>query len=78
MLFSCVGKESAIKRSWTADECAAVERHLRSFIVRSRVPGKMECQRCVDAEAQALANKDWKAVKYFVKNRISALRRKVE
>ncbi|CAM4733678.1 unnamed protein product [Leuciscus chuanchicus] len=70
-------RETAAKRSWTTDECAAVERHLRKFIVRSQVPGKKDCQRCVDAEAQALGNRDWKAVKYFIKNRISAIRRKV-
>ncbi|XP_077091528.1 uncharacterized protein LOC143742525 [Siphateles boraxobius] len=72
------GKETTVKRSWTTDECAVVERHLRKFIVRSHVPGKMDCQRCVDAEAQALGNRDWKAVKYFIKNRISAIRRKVQ
>lgn len=72
------GKETAVKRSWTTGECAAVERHLRKFIVRSQVPGKKDCQRCVDAEAQALGNRDWKAVKYFIKNRISAIRRKVQ
>ncbi|XP_045897896.1 uncharacterized protein LOC123965420 [Micropterus dolomieu] len=71
------GKQTAIKRSWTPDECAAVDTHLRKFIVRNQVPGKEECQRCITAEPQALRNRDWKAVKYYVKNRITALRRKV-
>ncbi|KAL7405935.1 hypothetical protein ABVT39_010494 [Epinephelus coioides] len=71
------GKQSAVKRSWTPDECAAVDRHLRKFIVRNQVPGKEACQRCITAELQALRNRDWKAVKYYIKNRISALRRKV-
>ncbi|XP_073694436.1 uncharacterized protein [Garra rufa] len=71
------GKQTAVKRSWTSDECAAVERHLRKFIVRNQVPGKMDCQHCVDAEAEVLVNRDWKAVKYFIKNRISSIRKKV-
>ncbi|XP_052456347.1 uncharacterized protein LOC128016052 isoform X20 [Carassius gibelio] len=71
------GKQTAVKRSWTPDECAAVDTHLRRFIVMNQVPGKEECQRCITAEPQALRNRDWKAVKYYVKNRITALRRKV-
>ncbi|XP_038147926.1 uncharacterized protein LOC119787925 isoform X2 [Cyprinodon tularosa] len=71
------GKQTAVKRSWTPDECAAVNTHLKRFIIRGQVPGKEECQRCIDAEPQALRNRDWKAVKYYIKNRITALRRKV-
>ncbi|XP_070406966.1 uncharacterized protein [Nothobranchius furzeri] len=70
-------KQTAVKRSWTPEECAAVDKHLRRFIVRSQVPGKEECQRCITAAPEALRNRDWKAVKYYVKNRITALRRKV-
>lgn len=71
-----IGKQTAVKRSWTPEECAAVGRHLRNYIVKSQVPGKADCERCITAEPQALRNRDWKAVKYFIKNRISALRRK--
>nr|XP_054586206.1 uncharacterized protein LOC129152238 isoform X2 [Nothobranchius furzeri] len=70
-------KQTAVKRSWTPEECVAVDKHLRRFIVRSQVPGKEECQRCITAAPEALRNRDWKAVKYYVKNRITALRRKV-
>nr|XP_054600799.1 uncharacterized protein LOC129164472 isoform X4 [Nothobranchius furzeri] len=70
-------KQTAVKRSWTPEECAAVDKHLRRFIVRSQVPGKEECQRCITAAPEALRNRDWKAGKYYVKNRITALRRKV-
>jgi len=76
-VFAYIGKQTAVKRSWTPDECAAVDTHLRRFIVMNQVPGKEECQRCITAEPQALRNRDWKAVKYYVKNRITALRRKV-
>ncbi|XP_070704434.1 uncharacterized protein [Pempheris klunzingeri] len=72
------GKKTAVKRSWTSEECAAVERHLRKCIVMNQVPGKKECQRCITEEPQALASRDWKAVKYFIKNRITALRRKLQ
>ncbi|XP_038140622.1 uncharacterized protein LOC119783267 isoform X1 [Cyprinodon tularosa] len=71
------GKQTAVRRSWTPDECAAVNTHLKRFIRRGQVPGKEECQRCIDAEPQALRNRDWKAVKYYIKNHITALRRKV-
>ncbi|KAM9851343.1 uncharacterized protein ACBR49_006634 [Aulostomus maculatus] len=71
------GKQTAVKRSWTPEECGAVERHLKEFIVGYQVPGKLDCERCITAEPQALGSRDWRAVKYFVKNRITALRRKI-
>lgn len=57
---------------WTDEECAAVRRHLKKCIMTSKVPGKSECQRCIDAEPEILKNRDWKSVKFFVKNRITA------
>ncbi|XP_034538605.1 uncharacterized protein LOC117812108 isoform X3 [Notolabrus celidotus] len=71
-------KQTAVKRNWTPEECAAVRRHLKKFIVMAQVPGKEDCQRCITAEPQALKSRDWRAVKYFIKNRISSLRRKIE
>lgn len=67
-----IGKHTAVKRSWTPEECAAAERHLRRFIVMNQVPGKSD----ITAEPQALGSRDWKTVKYLIKNLISALRRK--
>ncbi|XP_067357520.1 uncharacterized protein [Channa argus] len=72
------GNQTAVKRSWTPEECAAVEKHLRKCIVMKQVPGKVDCERCIAAEPQALGNRDWKAVKYFIKNRITTMRRKVQ
>ncbi|XP_041666279.1 uncharacterized protein LOC121524831 [Cheilinus undulatus] len=72
------GKQTVVKRTWTPEECAAVERHLKKFILMNQVPGKEDCQRCISAEPQALKSRDWRAVKYFVKNRIASLRRKLE
>lgn len=71
-----LGKKAAVKRCWTPEEIAAVEKHLKRFMVRQDVPGKADCERCISAEPQALHNRDWKAVKYFIKNRITAMRRK--
>ncbi|TRY91749.1 hypothetical protein DNTS_002819 [Danionella cerebrum] len=72
------GKKAVIKRSWTPEESAAVNKHLRKFIVMNQVPGKDDCERCIAAEPDALRTRDWKAVKYFIKNRITAVRRKLE
>ncbi|XP_047221299.1 uncharacterized protein LOC124880577 isoform X3 [Girardinichthys multiradiatus] len=72
------GKEKVVKRSWTPEECAAVNKHLRKYILTNQVPGKLDCERCIAAEPQALSKRDWRAVKYFVKNRITTMRRKYE
>ncbi|XP_014873036.1 uncharacterized protein LOC106936497 [Poecilia latipinna] len=72
------GNEKVVKRNWTPEECAAVNKHLRKYIVTNRVPGKVDCENCIAAEPQVLSNRDWKAVKYFVKNRITTMRKKYE
>ena len=73
-----LGKKTVQKRSWTLKESAAVERHLGKYIRRNQVPGKSECESCIAAESEDLQNRDWKAVKYFVNNRICAVRRKLQ
>ena len=77
-MYAHLGKQTVVKRNWTQEEHAAVQRHLKRFIVMNQVPEKEDCQRCITAEPQALKSRDWKAVKYFVKNRITSLRRKLE
>lgn len=67
-----------MKLAWTPEEIAAVEKHLKVFIVRQDVPGKTDCECCISAEPQALQRRDWKAVKYFIKNRISAIKRRLQ
>jgi len=73
-----LGKKTVKKRSWTQEESAAVERHLGRFMRRNQVPGKRDCESCIAAESEVLETRDWKAVKYFIKNRISAMRRKLQ
>lgn len=53
----------------------AVEQHLMEFIRKHRVPQKYDCLQCLDAEPRALRARSWKAVKDYVRNRITTLRR---
>ncbi|XP_041824505.1 uncharacterized protein LOC121655287 [Melanotaenia boesemani] len=71
------GKQTTVKRSWTSEECGAVQKHLRNFIIINQVPGKKDCEQCISAEPEALKNRDWRAVKFFIKNRIKAMKRKM-
>ena len=60
----------------TAEEMAAVERHLQKNILSSKVPDKWACDKCLAAET-ALKARDWKAIKFYVANRISSLKKKI-
>lgn len=46
-----------------------------AFINSGKVPGKQECVACLEASPEALKNRSWKAVKFYVKNRITAIQR---
>ncbi|KAM7415690.1 hypothetical protein PAMA_017968 [Pampus argenteus] len=65
------------KRMWEKEEVAAVERHMMSFITSCRVPGKADCDKCLNMEKTALKNRNWLAIKFYVKNRITALKKKL-
>ena len=56
-------------------EIRAVEKTLMHFIESGKVPGKSDCVDCITASPEALENRDWKAVKFYVKNRITAIQR---
>ncbi|XP_042071171.1 uncharacterized protein LOC121811829 isoform X2 [Haplochromis burtoni] len=64
------------KRTWTSAEVHAVEKTLMSFIESGKVPGKSECVACIEASPKALKNRTWTGVKFYVKNRITAMQRK--
>ncbi|XP_064208087.1 uncharacterized protein LOC135263699 isoform X2 [Anguilla rostrata] len=71
------GKEVQKKRkSWVRSEVHAVEKHLMHFIQTYRVPGKDACEACIKAEPLSLKDRNWLAVKFYIKNRITALQRK--
>ncbi|KAL1276722.1 hypothetical protein QQF64_036345 [Cirrhinus molitorella] len=69
------GKKDSVKRKWSEEEVVAVEKHLMHFIHGCRVPGEKDCVSCLLAEPQALKNRDWSAIKFYVNNRITALKR---
>ncbi|XP_054867654.1 uncharacterized protein LOC129349183 isoform X1 [Amphiprion ocellaris] len=68
-------KETSKKRSWTQREVRAVEKTLKSFIDCGKVPGKSDCTACIKASPDALKDRSWTGVKFYVKNRITAVRR---
>lgn len=73
-LFMTAGKG---RSKWTAAEVKAVERHILHFITSCRVPGKRDCESCIQAEPEALKDRDWAAIKYWIHNRIVALKMKM-
>ncbi|XP_051812170.1 uncharacterized protein LOC110965813 [Acanthochromis polyacanthus] len=69
------GTESSKRRSWTPAEVRAVEKTLKAFIDSGKVAGKTACENCIKASPQDLKSRTWTAVKYYVKNRITAIQR---
>ena len=67
--------ETTKKRSWTRAEVKVVENTLMTFIKSGTVPGKLDCIACITASPEALMERSWTAVKFYVKNRITALQR---
>ncbi|KAK0135685.1 hypothetical protein N1851_028443 [Merluccius polli] len=64
-MFMSIGlqRESSSKgrRKWTEEEVQAVEKMLKTFIISRKVPGKQDCERCIESSPQALQYRDWKA-----------------
>ena len=58
------------KRPWTEEERTVVHRHMGKFLALKRVPGKKECEICIEQESHVLNNRTWKEVKYFVHNEV--------
>jgi len=55
-----------------------VERHMQRFITSLTVPAKSDCEKCLKAEPGALKNRDWKNVKFYIYNRITAYKKKFQ
>ncbi|KAE8298900.1 hypothetical protein D5F01_LYC03409 [Larimichthys crocea] len=66
------------KTPWQQTEVQAVERHMNRFITSCVVPGKTDCEKCLKAEPEALKNRDWQNLKFYVYNRITAYKRKFQ
>ncbi|CAL9707456.1 unnamed protein product [Knipowitschia caucasica] len=69
------GKVVVKKRKWTEEEIQAVEKTLMDCIRTLKVPGKAQCLECINASQTALKGRTWEGVKFYVKNRIDALKR---
>ena len=53
---------------WSSEEKKAIFMYLGDALKQKRVPGKLECERCIAKSKPALDNRNWTAVKYYVKN----------
>lgn len=52
-----------------------MEKTLKDHISSGKVPGKADCLNCMMASPGALEHRGWEGVKFYVKNRIVALKR---
>lgn len=66
------------KVPWQQTEVQAVERRMSQFIMSGIVPGKSDCDKCLRDEPEALKNRDWQNLKFYVYNRITAYKRKIQ
>lgn len=73
LLFS--GSSQTKRQKWNKEEVEAVEKTLLDFIKSGKVPGKALCQKCIETSPQALKDRAWQGVKFYVKNRIDSLKR---
>jgi len=79
-LFFCslAGKATQKRTPWQQTEVQAVERRMKRFITSCLVPAKSDCVKCLRAEPEALKNRDWQTLKFYVYNRITAYKKKVQ
>lgn len=75
MLFRVSGTK-APRRPWRSEEQGAVKRTLGKFFALRKVPGKAECQSCLDANP-VLRSRSWVDIKNFVHNTIQTMKRKL-
>ncbi|KAL2085049.1 hypothetical protein ACEWY4_020567 [Coilia grayii] len=73
---ACKARRPFKRNTWQPEEIHAVEKHMMNFIRTFRVPGKHDCDSCLKSEPLHLKERDWKAIKFYVKNRIDALKKK--
>ncbi|XP_034017463.1 uncharacterized protein LOC117502534 isoform X2 [Thalassophryne amazonica] len=66
------------RKFWQQAEVQAVERQMDPFIRSCVVPAKRDCEKCLRAEPEALKNRNWQTLKFYVHNRIQAYKKKVQ
>lgn len=70
------GKRGVLKRPWSEAERVAVETHLKKNLLELRVPAKADCERCLELCPMLGSNqRDWRAIKFYVHNRIQLLKK---
>ncbi|TNM93952.1 hypothetical protein fugu_002128 [Takifugu bimaculatus] len=70
------GKRGVLKRPWSEAERVAVETHLNRNLMELRVPAKADCERCLELCPLLVSNqRDWRAIKFYVHNRIQLLKK---
>ncbi|XP_034038243.1 uncharacterized protein LOC117521022 isoform X3 [Thalassophryne amazonica] len=72
------GRAAQKRTPWQAAEVRAVERQMSQFIRSCTVPSKRDCEKCLRAEPEALCNRTWQNLNFFVHNWIVALKKKME
>ncbi|XP_009300147.1 uncharacterized protein isoform X1 [Danio rerio] len=65
------------RRRWSVEEIKAVEKTMMEFIMSGKVPGKAQCMNCIESSPAALQSRSWEGVKFYVKNRIDSLKKKL-
>ncbi|XP_030266833.1 uncharacterized protein LOC115578126 isoform X2 [Sparus aurata] len=66
------------RRQWSKMERELAEHYFKGSLKEMKTPGKEECQRFLKEHPTLRDNgRDWKAVKYFVHNKITAIKRKL-
>ncbi|XP_048036265.1 uncharacterized protein LOC125261742 [Megalobrama amblycephala] len=68
--------KKAPRRPWSSEEQDAVKRTLRKFFSLRKVPGKVACQSCLDANP-VLKSRSWVDIKNFVHNTLQTMKRKL-
>ncbi|KAK1878135.1 N-lysine methyltransferase KMT5A [Dissostichus eleginoides] len=71
------GRQPFKKKLWEKTAIQAVEKHMMTFINTCRVPRKSDCDKCLEMEGEALKQRNWLAIKFYIKNRITALKSKM-
>ena len=61
-------KKQMVKKSWSAEEKAAIDVTLAKFFVQEKLPGKSEI---LDAQRKKpiLLLRPWQQIKFFIKNK---------
>jgi hypothetical protein len=66
---SALGKQ--VHREWSNAEKKCILDHLGYLVRQGKVPNKQESEECILKGKGVLEKRDWKTVKYWVKNQIS-------